>query len=223
MMTTIEEVKEHLKELEPLKMEFTDKEDNYHKISTYIKRVFNDHILINPPETGGILHELNENSLLNLIFPRKDGVLIAQCSFLGRQLGTLSGIKVSHPHDINILERREYVRVPLKVRTNITFNNPSQEKISINVVTKNISGSGIAFFYENSLDNCYDIVCKLFLNDGNPVPVKVTCRQVYSKKAKVKNSVNFLTALTYTKVSEEDSARIIKECFKYQINRRHVD
>jgi len=220
-----DELYNHLKELEPLKIEFTDKDDKYHRLSTYIKRVDGDYILINPPETGGILYEVPDNSRINLIFTRNDGVLIAQCEFLGKQLGVQSGIKISYPYDTQVLERREYVRVPLKLRTKISYyaKRDSVEKESVYVVTRNISGSGMCFFHPDSMENLHDIQCKIFLNDGNPKPVAVKCDHVYSKKARVKNKLYHLIALKYRSVSEEDSARIVKECFKYQISHKHVE
>ncbi len=220
-MTITDELSNYLKELETLKIEFTDKDDGYHRLDSHIKRVNEDFILLDSPE--GILPA--DGSMLNLIFPRKNGVLIARCSFLEKQTGTLPGIKVSYPYNTQILERREYVRVPLRLRTKITcsFDKNSAEKESFYVVTRNISGSGICFLYDKSLQGCEEeIKCKIYINDGNPNPIRVKCKYVYSKKARIKNNIFYITALKYISLSEEDSARIVKECFKYQINHRHV-
>ena len=221
----IDEIYEHFKELETLKIEFMDKDDTYHRLDSYIKAVYEDYVLIEPPKTAGILQELVDNSEVNLIFTRQDGVLIAHCGILGKQLGVQSGIKISFPYSTRILERREYVRIPLKLSTKINYYTDKDfpEKKSFLVKTRNISGSGICFLYENSLEGYYDIECKLYMDDGNLTPVIVKCDHVYSKKVKLKNNVSYLTALTYTSISEEGLSRIVKECFKYQISRKHME
>lgn len=219
-----DEVYDHLKELEVLKIEFMDENEDYHRLNSHIKTVSDDYILIDAPKTEDTLHEIPDNSTINLIFTRRDGVLIAQCMYLGKQAGTQSGIKISYPHDTQILERREYVRVPLKLRAKVVCSyedNPLKKDVFY-VVTRNISASGICFFYENTLEDYEDIQCKIYLDDGIVEPVKVKCNHVYSRKARVKNGIYYLTALTYTFISEEDSARIVKECFKYQISRKHI-
>ncbi len=224
IVTMTNEIYDHLKESASLKIEFTDNADSYYRLSTTIKRVHDDYIVVNPPETGGILYEIRQGTLINLIFNRKNGVLIAQCEFLGPDEKDPESIKIGFPGEVKILERREYVRVPLKVRAEVSYySENSIEKETFFVSTRNISGSGICFLHDKSLEGCENINCKIFLNDEISTPVKVQCKHVYSRAAKIRYNIFFLIALSYTYISENDLSRIMKECFKYQINCKHME
>ena len=219
-----EELSNYIKELTPFKIEFVDENDNYHKLDSYIKAVEDDYILISPPDKDGISCYIQDDLEVNLIFPRNDGVFIAQCVVVGKELGNNPGIKVSFPYTTKILERREYVRMPMKLKVEVIcyLDNSYIKKRSFFAVTKNISGSGIAFFHKEPLETYFDIKCKVYMDDENPRPVESRNDVVYSQQVKIKNEVYYLTALAFTSLSEADSARIVKECFKYQVNHKKI-
>ncbi|OGI00289.1 MAG: hypothetical protein A2Y25_01515 [Candidatus Melainabacteria bacterium GWF2_37_15] len=219
-----EEINTYIRELAPFKIEFVDENDNYHKLDSYIKAVEDDYLLISPPDNSGVSCNIQDNLEVNLIFPRNDGIFIAQCVVIGKELGNKPGIKLSFPHNTRVLERREYVRMPMKLRVEVNcyLDKSYIEKKAFYAVTKNISGSGIAFFHKQPLETYFDIVCKIYLNDENHKPVETRNDVVYSQKVKLRDEIYYLTALSFTSISEADSARIIKECFKYQINHKKI-
>ncbi len=223
-MNLTDEFFEHLNELKPFKIEFTDVDDKYHQVNCTAKKVSEDYILLSPP--GEILPDLEDNAAINLIIPKTNSILTAQCSFLEKEINKPYGIKISYPYNIEVHERREYIRVSLHLRVQVTctFGGNLQEKENFYTKTRNISGSGLCFLSEKSLEGCDDnIQCKIYLNDGNSEPVSVKCNYVYSRKVKVKNNILYMSALSYRSISEEDSARIVKECFKYQIRHKHAE
>ena len=217
-----DELFEHLIENAPFEIEFVDKEDNYHRLKSYIKKIFDDFILIDQPVSKEDSVEIPENSEVNLIFTRKDGVLIATSKV---QTIVQTGIRVGFPHNTDIIERRNLVRVPLKTGVKVFYRPDSDnlEEKNFSVKTRNISGNGVCFFSSYSLENASDIRCKIELEDERLNPVLVKCQHVYSRKARLKEKVCYLTALSYIAISDEDSTRIVKECFKYQINRKHLE
>ncbi len=220
------EVYDHLKELARFKIEFVDDQDEYHKLDGYIKKVYSDFIVIDIPQANNKAEKINDGSEINLIFPRDDGVLIAQCMVIGRESKLKQYIRIKYPHEVEILERREYVRIPLKVRVEINCISKQNlfDDFTVYATTRNISGSGVSFISKEPIKENYDdIECKIYLDDGNHNPVSAFCNFVYSKKVKVKNDILFLTALTYKFISDENSSRIVKECFKYQIKRKHLE
>lgn len=220
----LEGIYKHLRELAPFKLEFIDEDDNYHKLDSYIKRIYGDYILISPPDKNGSGFNIPDTAEVNLLFPMEKGIFIAQCTVLGKELGTISGIKLSFPHDTQEVERREYIRVPVKIRIGVTCYQDQQyiKKQSFFAITKNLSATGVAFYHKESIDDYYNIGCKIYLNDENPKPVDTQNDLVYSKKVKIKDEELYLTAVTFTSISEADSARIVKECFKYQVRQKQM-
>lgn len=220
-----DEIYEHLKEQASFNIEFVDEKDNYHRLNSHIKGLFDDYILIASPNSKGNFPKLPDNSEINIIFTRNNGVLIARCMVLGKEPDEQAGIKISFPYETNIIERRKLVRVSLKLNVEVFYheNEDSAEEKTFFATTRNISGNGLCYLSKQSLKNSCNIQCKIHLQDENPKSVKVNCNLVYSKKVKLKDKISYLTALVYTSISDEDSTRIVKECFKYQINRKHVE
>jgi len=217
-----DEIYEHLRERAPFKIEFIDKNDNYHRLGSSIKSIFEDHIFIYPPQAAETFPEIPENSEVNIIFNRNNGVLIAKCIVLDSEPEAEDGIKISFPYDVQILERREYVRVSLRLRTEIIYYPDELNRESLFVVTRNISGSGFCFIHKDSFEKKQDIHCKIYLNDQNPNPVAAKCVHIHSKKLKTRGDIYYLTALKYTSISDKDITRIVRECFKHQINQKHL-
>lgn len=219
-----EGIYKYLRELAPFKLEFIDDKDDYHKLDSHIKSIQEDYILINPPERNGSAINLMDNTEVNILFPMDKGVFVAQCTVLGKKLGEISGVKLSFPHNTSVQERREYIRVPVKVRVEITAYSDEvySQKTRLFAITKNISASGIAFYHKEPIENYYDIGCKIYLNDENTKPVETKNDLIYSQRVKIKDELLYITAITFTSISEADSARIVKECFKYQVREKKV-
>ncbi len=219
-----EDIYEHIREQAPFKFEFIDENDNYYKLDSYIKKLHDDYIVVTPPDDGDVDINIPGNAEVNLIFPLDNGILIAQCTVLGREAGMKPGVLLSFPHNTRVLERREYIRVPIKLRVEITFYSDQfyTDRKSFFAITKNISASGIAFYHREPIESCYDIGCKIYLSDENPRAVETRNKLIYSQKIKIKNETVFLTALSFTSISEGDSARIVKECFKYQVRHKKI-
>ena len=220
-----DEIYNYIQELAQFKFEFVDEKDNYHKLDSYVKEIFDDYILIYPPNNKGVSFEIPDNIDVNLIFTQKIGIFVAQCVVLGKVFGEKSGIKISFPYKTKLFERREYIRLPMKLKIEVicyqdkTYKNQD----SFFAVTRNISASGLAYFYKESLKDYYDIQCKIYLDDGKSNPIITGCDHIYSQKIKIKDEIYYLTALAYTSLSNEDSARIVKECFKYQIKHKKLE
>ena len=215
---------EHIRELAPFKIEFIDGDNNYHKLDSYIKAIDDNYILISPPAKNGVYYSVEDNTEINMIFQLANGVFIAQCTVLNKVLTPNSGIKITHPSKTKTLERREYIRVPIKTKIEVICYADQfyMENNAFFGVTKNLSGSGVSFYHKEPIKDYYDIVCKIYLEDGDPNPVETHNDLVHTEKVKIKNEDHYLSALTFTSISQSDSTRIIKECFKYQVKHKKI-
>lgn len=216
------DVYQYIKELESCEIEFIDKDDNIRMLNTYIKEVFQDYILIAPPEKDEVSYEVPDNAEVNLIFAKDNKFFVASCIVMGKELGVKSGVKLSLPYNSKVIERREYIRIPLRVEMEVTclLDTEGKDNYSFSVQSRDISGSGISFYHKEPLENYYDINCKINLNDGNPNPVFARCDLVYTKPVTLNEKEYLLTALTFTSLSDDDCSRIVKECFKFQVDRK---
>lgn len=212
------DIYDYIKELTPLEIEYVDSDDNYDCLHSHIKRVEDEYILIAPPHKGNFSVNIPDKQELNIIIKTEKGTYSALSVVQGKQLDGMSGVKISYPHNSQFTERREFIRVPLKLKLDVTKFSDSSRTTSeiLHVQTINISGSGLCYISDKPLENYYDIQVKIYLEDGEE-PILVNCDHIYSKKIKIHNEKSYITALTYTSINENDLSRLVKTCFKYQI------
>lgn len=220
------DVYDFIKELAFFELEYIDDDDNYHCLSSYVKRVDEDSILISPPEKNRLVHNLTHNLKINqevnIIFKTEKGLLSAVSKVTGREIGTSSGIKLAFPSKSCISERREYARSDLQFRAEILkfTDNTYINCESFPVQTRNISGSGFCYISDQPLKGYYDIHCKIFI-PGQDEPVFARCEHISSCKVKINNGEKaYNNALAFIDIAEDDLSRIVKECFRFQIENR---
>jgi c-di-GMP-binding flagellar brake protein YcgR len=215
------DIYDFIKELTPFELEYVDSNDNYHCLNTYVKRVEKDYILISPPEKNNLAHNLADHQEIIIIFKTEKGTLSAVSNVLGKQLADISGVKIAFPYNNQLIERREFLRVPLNLKIEILkfLDNTLQKIETFNIQTKNISGSGLCYVSDAPFGNYYDVHCKIHL-DNEKKPVYVRCDHIYSRKIKTNNEKAYLTAISFINISDEDSAKLVKACFKYKINNK---
>lgn len=215
------DIYDFIRELAPLEVEYIDNDDNYHCLNSYIKSVDDDFILISPPQKNNLSYNLADGQAISIIFKTENGIFSADSNVMSKQLDSISGVKISFPLNSQLTERREFVRAPLNLDVEILkyADNTYLTLESFHIMTRNISGSGLCYISDKPLGNYYDIHCKIRL-EKDKEPIKVRCDHIYSKKVKIHNDKAYLTALSFAGIPEEDSSKIVKECFKYQLSTR---
>jgi len=215
------DIYDFIKELAPFELEYIDCDDNYHCLNTYIKSVNEDYILISPPQKNNQSHNLPDGQEINIIFKTEKGTYSAVSNIINKQLESISGLRISFPYNSEFTERREFIRVPLNLKVEVIKfpDNTYLNAETFNILTRNISGSGLCYISDSPLDNYYDAHCKIHL-DYEKEPVYVKCDHIYSRKIKINNEKAYLTALSFVDISEEDVAKLVKTCFRYQIDHR---
>ena len=213
------DIYDFIKELAPFELEYIDDDDNYHCLNSYIKRVHDDHLLISPPEKHNLAHNLPDGKEINIIFKTAKGTFSAVSNVIDKHLDSMSGLRISFPCNSQFTERREFIRVPLNIKVEIIkyIDNTYLKMETFNALTRNISASGLSYISDAPLDNYYDVHCKIHL-DYEKEPISVRCDHIYSKKIKLNNEKSYLTALSYAGISEEDTIKLVKTCFRYQID-----
>lgn len=211
-----------IKELASIEIEYTDSDDNYCCLKSHIKSIDKDCILVAPPQKDNQTVHIPDGRDINVNFKTENGILSAEAKVISKQSDNISDLKISFPTTGKLIERREFLRVPLNLKTNIlkfpdsTGLNPE----TIEIQTRNISGSGLCYISEKPLENYHDIHCQIFL-EKKEKPLYAKCDYLYSKKVKINNEKAYLTALSFSGISEENVAKLVKACFKYQINSRN--
>jgi c-di-GMP-binding flagellar brake protein YcgR len=215
------DIYDFIKELAPLEIEYVDSDDNYHCLNSYIKRVDENSILIAPPQKNNIAYNLPDGQEVNIIFKTEKGIYSAVVAVMSKQLKNLSGINISFPHKSHFMERREFVRVPLQLKTEVIkiLDKSTQNQEVYTVQTRNISGSGLCYISDKPLDNYYDIHARIYL-DNEAEPIFTRCDHLYSKKVKINGEKAYLTALSFAGISDDDISKLVKACFKYQIGNK---
>lgn len=215
---------DYLKELTKIDVEFIDPANSKtYVLKSYIKRADDNAILIEPPTINGIVISLNKGQYIKLHLKTNEGVFSGMSSVVGKELSEISGLIIAYPTNVKFNQRREYIRVPLKLPIDLIIieDNITTEENVINIITEDISGTGFAYISEKPLDKYYSIRCKIYLNDGNNNPIESSCDHIYSNKHVTPSlSMKYKNALMFVEMSKQDNDRIIKSVFQYQLEQR---
>lgn len=211
-----EKLKEHIKRLEPFKLEFLDEKDRYYQLDSSIEQIYDEYMIISPPKNNKGGYDLEVGAEVSIVFYRSDGILYGQCQVLGKQSGFKPKLKMTLPYNVNLIERRRARRYPLKMRMTVEyyFNKNSTRKKMLDVITQDVSLNGVSFVDPTPFGKFERIVCTIYPNLDHSEPIIATCQFVYSREKKMKGETMYLTALTFTEISKEDSFRLQEKCFR---------
>jgi len=217
----MDDIYSYLKELTALDIEYADENNNSLVLSSHIKSLDEDKILIAPPTYEGRTYNIPDHSGITLNVTVSDGVHSAESRVLCRELSHTAGLWISYPLNSIFLQRREYYRVPLTFNMEL-FVYEDKEKTRqkvFNLVTKDISGSGFSCISDEPFSNYYEIECKIFIDDGKE-PVYSKCDYIQQKTAYIDKKVKFVNAFAFVDIRPENVERIVKMGFKYQLDLR---
>ena len=218
----VDNIYEYLKLLQKIEVEFESDNNKYTSLKSYIKSMTDEGILIDPPGKDSLTYNIPVGNTLKIfVYVDNGDILLGECIVTGLELSTISGIWISYPLTSQLIQRREFVRVPLRLKSVITLYKDInyQEKTVFEVLTRDISGNGLSYISDNSLDDYYDINCQLFLNNEEN-PLNIRCEHVHSSITVVNNSHKFINAFTFIDLPQQDVKKIVQECFKYQLKLR---
>lgn len=212
---------DHLKELVKLEVEFSNENTHYSYLKSYIKCVEPNRILIDPPSFKGTVYPIYDGQHITITISTNTGVFSGECKVIEREIATISGLWITFPLSNKQIQRREFVRVPMKKKVEITiFKTPEKtENIKFNVETRDISGKGISFFTDSPLETYYEIECTILADNSNE-RIWSRCEHVYSRQTIVNGKIKYINALAFIELTNKDIETIVRESFKYQLDMR---
>lgn len=213
---------EYLNELRKIELEVKGPNEEQLVLRSYIKSVLDDKILIDAPSKKNVNYNIPDGKEIEIIIQGEDGVYSGTCTVIGKEISGISGIWISHPLNSKRVQRREYVRVELDLSIAISLikTADNEDKDTFDVKVQNINGKGFSFLSNKPLNAYYDIFCQFKLNDGNDQIIKTRCEHIYSDVKMVHAEMLYKHALAFIDLDDNSTERIVKECFKYQLDER---
>jgi c-di-GMP-binding flagellar brake protein YcgR len=212
----------YLIESKKIEVIYKDQAGIPYQLSSQINKLADDRILIAPPETKGKAVNIEDGTKIKIIICTEQGIFSGYSTVMSKKLyEEMPGLWISFPYNSQHCQRREYLRAPIHVEfeLNIFKDRDRQDQIVKKYITKSLSGKGLNFISDAPLVDYYDIQCKIFLND-NHEPIESACEHIYSKKINIMGEDKYQHALAFSTISEHDVDRLVKICFKYQIEQR---
>lgn len=212
----------YIKELTKLELIYKDKNGVPRQLKSHVKSIDNHRLLIAPPEERGKAMDIPDGTKIKMIICTDQGIFSGFANILEREISSTPGLWISYPYNNQHCQRREYMRVPIHVDCELIINR-DKDRINKDIVkfkTKNLSGKGMNFFTDEHLGDYYDIQCKMFLKDNHDEPIEITCDHIYTKRVRMPEGKKYLHAIYFSNISDFDVERIVKACFKYQLETR---
>lgn len=214
------DIYDYLHELRKIEIEFQDENKIKHTLKSYIKSFDEDKILIDPPVFNGKNYNISTGQPIKIIVSTNGGAYIGDSSIVGKQLTGIVGLWISYPVNYGHVQRREYLRVPLNIETNlkIYINKEKTEKIEEKILMRDISGKGFSYVSEKPLNNYYEIECSFSLNKNEKEAMNLKCEHIYSKQAFIEKKPVYINSFAFIDIEPHDVDKIVKTCFKFQID-----
>lgn len=218
----MEDIYNHLKLLTRFELIYKDSENVPHCLRSYVKRMDEDKILIAPPSYHDKTVNLPDHQEFKMIICAEDGVYSAKSKVIGKEISTTPGVWINYPLNSQRCQRREYLRAPLDIDFDLVIYKDSAktQKDVIRTKIRDISGKGVSFFTDSPLSDYYDIACVIHLKDEKQEPITLSCEHIYTHPS---GNQKYINALAFIDIDEKDSERIIKQCFKYQLEQRREE
>lgn len=213
----IENIYDYLKLLQKIEIGFETNNNNYTSLKSYIKDMTDEAILIDPPNSQGVTYNLPVGQMINLIvYIPNNGLCIGESKIIGKELSKISGLWISYPLSSQIVQRREFLRVPMvcKLEISVFKDVNHSQKEEFNVLTKDISGNGLSYISDEPLNDYYDIICRINLN--NEI-IEAKCDHIYSHLTFINNEPKYINAFTFVDIPQRDVRKLVQTCFKYQL------
>ena len=205
-----------IKELGKIDVEWND-----NKFRSYVKSVESDYILIDFLFYKGSEYNIPEENWVAVKFKEKAGVYSGDCQILGRDNSRIPGLKISYPTDIKFIQQREYVRVPLKLKTELVIFPEAGTDVKVQEInTLDISWSGFCYISDKPLEKHSKVISIIYLSNPAEKPIEVTLQHVYSRTFFANGKEIYKNAFTFNDLDEKLKDKILKEIFLYELELR---
>ena len=125
--------------------------------------------------------------------------------------------ELSLPHSVDKIQRREFIRVGMKVKTVIKLTTPSYAKV-IKTDSKDISANGIRVLLDEDISK-YNHKIELSILFPDNI-IKTLAKLVKVRPILINSTTYYETSLNYVTINAREVDFIVKKCFEFQAMQR---
>lgn len=173
----------------------------------------NNKITITKPTSKNLAFSCVANQPVEIYAYTNGGVFKLKCKFISC---SQSECLLTLPSSVEKMQRREYIRVDLKIKTVLDLIIGDSKK-TIQATSRNISAKGINLLLEEDISVYSKIELKLLFEEEN---ITTIAKKVKVKPVKVDNKIYYDTSLSFITINEKGINFIVKKCFEYEAAQR---
>ncbi len=193
-----------------VKLTFNTASVNDVSISCDIKSFDNDRIYLEfPEENKNFIKDFPEGKEIGVLIYTNSGIFIFDSIVINSPLE--QDFVIELPDEKKKIQRREYLRAPMKLKLNL-----NKDDVNYEVQTINIGGGGIRFVAQEQF-NINDLWGFSFvLPQGDEI--KGVGKILYT----ILQGKNIVSVITFNSISETERNKLIKLCFDEEIKNLNV-
>ena len=173
-----------------------------------IKRIDKDRIFLDFPKVlKNYTQYLNEGKELGVLIYTENGIRISDSIVLDPPLS--EELVIEYPDNFNTIQRREYVRVPMRLE--LILNKKNRK---IRTQTINISGGGIRFTLNNEI-GLNEIWSFILYLPGAREPARAEGEILYV----IKQDYKIFGVIRFSDISIQERDKLIRLCFEEELKR----
>lgn len=202
-----------------VKYYYDDNHDKAITFNSFVKKIEEDYIVLDFLQFNNSKYIIPDGKEITVHFKTPTGYYFGNCYILGKEDSDIPGVMISYPPEVEYVQQREYVRVPLHLRVEIlAFLDESGENVRVyEVTTLDISGSGFCYVSDDPLIEHNLVKCLIYTSAKVKEPVEINLKHVYSKDFLAGNKKRYKNAFTYVDIDSRSREKILKEIFLYQM------
>ena len=170
-------------------------------------------ILVSNPKNKHVKFNCQNGQLLDLYAYTRGGVFKLKCRLLdySEKFCTLS-----LPMSVDKIQRREYIRVKMKISTIIKLF-PATSKNTIHAESRNISAKGINLLLDTDISKFSKIDLTLLFAEQT---IYTNAKIIKIKPVKIGPNTYYDTSLEFISISDKEINFIVKKCFEFEAAQR---
>lgn len=180
--------------------------------STFEKQT-DTNIIISKPENKHLAFNCIPNQDVELYAYTNGGVFKLKCKFI---TCLKNECLLSLPSSVDKMQRREYIRVELNIKTILTLISPDSKK-TIQATSKNISAKGIKLLLEEDVSKFSKIELRMLFEEGS---ISTVAQIIKIRPVEIGQKTYYSTSLMFITISEKEMSFIVKKCFEFEAAQR---
>lgn len=204
----------HIKKGKDFELIIIDKNNVKHGFSSTFLEILNDGYIISAPKYKEEIYALEKDKYINIYLYVEDGIYKYKCKV---QQTSADFYKISLPISSEHSQRREFLRVDMKLNAKVTIEYEHVTK-EYNVISNNISAKGINFNLNEAVyDDWGKIEIEFNIEDRF---IKTWADLAYCNKKNTLCGMVYNVALSFTSITQSDLDFIARACFLSQLKDR---